>query len=71
VTAVAFAPDARALASVGRDGRVIVCDIPTGARRQEWQLPGGADGVAIAPDGRHLAVANGNGTVYVLRLPQP
>jgi WD40 repeat protein len=73
VHAVAIAPDGQTLASAGADGRIILWDAASGARRREWQLPGGVIGVAFASDGRHLAAANANGTVYILRLaiPQP
>jgi WD40 repeat protein len=70
VTSVAFSPDSRTLASTGIDGRLILCDVTTGDKKAEWQLPGRIGAVAFAPDGRHLALANGNGTVYVLRLAE-
>jgi WD40 repeat protein len=71
VHTVAFAPDAQTLVSGGWDGRIILWDVPTGTKRQTWQLPGNVQGAAFAPDSRHLAVANGNGTTYILRLSKP
>jgi WD40 repeat protein len=72
VNGVAFAPDGKALATVGDDGRILLWADPAGgrpARVKEWQVSGPVRSVAFAPDGRHLAVGNGNGTVYILRLP--
>ncbi len=69
VFAVTFAPNGKALASAGRDGRVILWDTATGAKWHEWLLPGLVHDVTYAADGRHLVIANGNGTAYVLRLP--
>jgi WD40 repeat protein len=69
VHAFAFSADGRLLASAGRDGRLIVWDVATAAKRHEWLLPAEASAVAFAPDGRHLAVGRGEGTAWVLRLP--
>jgi WD40 repeat protein/tRNA A-37 threonylcarbamoyl transferase component Bud32 len=69
VHAFAFSADGRLLASAGRDSRLIVWDVATGAKRHEWRMPGEVSAVAFAPDGRHLAVGWGEGTAWVLRLP--
>jgi WD40 repeat protein len=72
VTAVAFSPDGKKLATAGYEGRVTVWREDTAGqviRDRDWPLPGLVRAVAFAPDGRHLAVGNGNGTVYILRLP--
>jgi WD40 repeat protein len=69
VHAFAFSADGRLLASAGRDGRLIVWDVATAAKRHEWLLPSEASAVAFAPDGRHLAVGRGEGAAWIVRLP--
>ena len=72
VTAVAWAPDGRALATTGEDGRLIVWDA-AGRVRYETMRPKKFTGLSFdpaAPKGGpyRLAAANENGTVYLLRL---
>jgi WD40 repeat protein len=74
IQALALAPDGKALASTGRDGRLLLWNSETGEKLREWQLSGPVHALAFAADGRHLATANGNGTVYLLRIgeaPKP
>jgi WD40 repeat protein/tRNA A-37 threonylcarbamoyl transferase component Bud32 len=64
VTALAFAPDGKSLASAGRDGLLKVWDMPAG--RLLWGHQAHADaltGLAFAPDGKSLASAAGGQTV--------
>jgi WD40 repeat protein len=55
VQAVAFAPDGRFAVSGGRDGKVIVWDLETGARTPLVEGGSGSRIVAFSPDGRLLA----------------
>jgi WD40 repeat protein/tRNA A-37 threonylcarbamoyl transferase component Bud32 len=71
ITAMAFAPDRQLLACSGQDGRVVLWDVATGKKRNDWKMPGPVYRLAFAADSRHLATANANGTVYIYRLDAP
>src|SRR5581483_11359133 len=68
VDSIAFSPDGRRLASVGRDRQMLVWEVPTG--KQVWagmrRLPerGGPSRVAFSPDGRQLTWA-GEGSLSI------
>jgi WD40 repeat protein len=71
ITAMALAPDGKALFTAGADERLIWWDLTVQPIKavHEWEIRGGVGALLFAPDGRHLITGNGNSTIYVLRLP--
>ncbi len=68
ISHMVFSPDRTLLAATGLKGQVILWDVATGKRRNDWPMPGPVYKLAWGADSRHLATANANGTVYVYRL---
>ena len=71
VTAVAFSPDARTLASGTADGTIVVWDTPT--QKQLFSLPGHRDRVntvVFSPDGQYLASGDAAGNVKLWQLAE-
>lgn len=69
VLGVAFSPNGKLLASVGRDGAVRVWEMPSGRQLQCFQTQNGGSGAAaFSPDGKLLAWGTGDGTI---RLTEP
>jgi hypothetical protein len=61
ITAVAFSPDAKRLATAGQDKTVKVCDTDAGMEILTLKdLPAAPVGLAFSADGHRLAVAAGN-----------
>ena len=69
LSAAAFAPHGRSLATVDRSGRLILWDVLAGSERRRVQMPGVVSSMLYAADGAHIVTGNANGTVYFLRLP--
>jgi serine/threonine-protein kinase len=66
---VAFPSKGDTLVSVCDAGRVIIWELASGNRLQEWQLPvAKMCSVAVSHDGRYLAAGTSDGIVNVFRL---
>jgi WD40 repeat protein len=65
---VGFSPDGERLISAANDGRVVIWDLKTNAKRREICLPFGFICGDLAGDGRHLALAYRGGFTCILRL---
>jgi RNA polymerase sigma factor (sigma-70 family) len=67
ITAVAFAPDGKTIATVGLDAAVHLWDTATGAERGSFRPPDGAPfwSVAYAPDGRTVAAGDHKGRIWL------
>src|SRR5262249_6879681 len=63
VQALAAAPSARALAALGRDGRLLWWQTDGWKKGGDLRLPVTMLGLAFAPDGRHLAVSCADGSI--------
>jgi len=68
VSHVGFSPDGKLLACTGLNGQVLLWDVSTGKKRNDWPMPGPVYRLAWCTDSRHLVTANANGTAYVYRL---
>jgi hypothetical protein len=71
VSALAFSPDGRRLASASRgDPTVPAWDVATGMEVGRIAFhPRGASALAFSPDGKTLAVAAGTGTIFLRDFP--
>jgi WD40 repeat protein len=63
-----FSPDGKRMVASGLDGQLVLWDLATGKRLQQWTLPEIVSNVAYASDSRHLAVSLPTGVIYILRL---
>jgi WD40 repeat protein len=61
---VAFAPDGKAVACLGRDGRLRLLECSTGRVRQGWRCKGCA--CAFSPDSRTVAVGFYDGSIALI-----
>jgi WD40 repeat protein len=69
-TRLAFTPDGRTLAAVGRDKAVRLWDVATGAERRRFDGHAGeVYSLAISADGRRLLTAGGDGRAFVWAVP--
>jgi hypothetical protein len=74
VRSAVLSRDGKTLAAAGKDGTVVLWNIPSGTIKKVFRLgPGNhpVRQVVYTPEGRHLAAVNGTGAVYVLRLSPP
>jgi WD40 repeat protein len=68
-TSLAFSPDGKGLASVGRGSKTLhVWDVATGRERFKLDGPRLLRAVAISPDGKHLASGDEQATVRIYDL---
>jgi WD40 repeat protein len=68
VALMRFSPDGKQVATSGLDGQLVLWDLVSGKRIQQWALPEYISNVAYASDSRHLAVSLATGVIYILRL---
>jgi WD40 repeat protein len=72
VTAVAFSPDGRVLATTGWDRRLRIWHVPTAQPfGPGWELPDDGQSVAFRPDGPLLSVGCKGGQIVRIELPSP
>lgn len=66
ISAIAYSPDGKWLASAGRDGVLILSGTTAGGGRQRWPLPTPLTSLAFSRDGKLLAVGGDDSVVRVL-----
>jgi WD40 repeat protein len=72
VTALAFAPDGKTLATAGKDQKLILWDTTGGKQQRAWTMPAEVRALTFAVDGRHLLAGDADGDICVLRVgPMP